>query len=67
MMEKCKHGQKQKIVEKTHVLIYQSLSFGNCQLTAKQTSFKCHFARVRPWWIQGIRSGNGVGEERLIY
>ena len=42
-MEKCKHGQKQKIVEKTHVLIYQSLSFGNYQLTDKQTSFKCHF------------------------
>ena len=24
-------------------------------------------ARVQPWWIQGIRSEDGVGEERLIY
>ena len=42
-MKKCKHGQKQKIVGKTYVLISQSLSFGNYQLMAKQTSFKCHF------------------------
>ena len=24
-------------------------------------------ARVQPWWIQGIRRADGVGEERLIY
>ena len=24
-------------------------------------------AGVQPQWIQGIRSGDGVGEERLIY
>ena len=24
-------------------------------------------AGVQLWWIQGIRSGDGVGEEKLIY
>ena len=24
-------------------------------------------AGVQPWWIQGIRSRDGVGEEKLIY
>ena len=28
---------------------------------------KSLLARVQPRWIQGIRSGDGVGEERLIY
>ena len=23
-------------------------------------------ARVQPWWIQGIRRGDGVGEENLF-
>ena len=25
------------------------------------------YARVQPQWIQGIRRGDGVGEERFIY
>ena len=28
-----------------------------------------HFSRIagiQPWWVQGIRSGDGVGEENLF-
>ena len=37
------YKSRDKIVKKTRVLIYQSLSFDSYQLMAKQASFKYHF------------------------
>lgn len=49
-MEKCKHVQKEKMIKKTLVLIYQFLSFDIYQCTAKHTSFKYHFF-PKYFWI----------------